>query len=234
MRGRSVLMKIQTEILDMQSLKCFLPLLKNIQFPDLWSLDRQDRSWKGSWCFGWVSLKTHKYLEYFQHIFITQICKGLSVPNILKIFIGQTCLLLLISNANLSLARPLFEIFEQEWIPWFELHVVEIEVYSVTLGNTRGGAAIQCDVMHDSQCDSQAELSSCVTTCGDIKMGRFFFTFVSWPSLTSPVTDLWMLMSFWGDFGTNCICGLRSWISSDASNVSSASMSQRSDLPNPV
>ena len=139
MRGRSVLMKIQTEIQDMQSLKCFLPLLKNIQFPDLWSLDRQDRSWKGSWRFGWVSLKTHKYLEYFQHIFITQICKGLSVPNILKIFIGQTCLLLLFSNANVSLARPLFEIFEQEWIPWFELHVVEIGVYSVTLGNTRGG-----------------------------------------------------------------------------------------------
>ena len=36
----------------------------------------------------------------------------------------------------------------------------------MTLGNT-GGAAIQCDVMHDSQCSSQAELSSCVTTCAD-------------------------------------------------------------------
>jgi len=60
-------------------------------------------------------LETHKYLEYFQHIFITQICKGLYVPNILKIFIGQTCLLLF-SNANISLDLYLRFLSKNEYL----------------------------------------------------------------------------------------------------------------------
>ena len=90
-------------------------------------------------------LETHKY---FQRKLIAQIGTGFSVPNILKTF----------NRSNMSssffecqyFSRPLFEIFEQEWIPWFELYVV---VKSTQWPWVRpGGVGIQCDdVIQDSQ-----------------------------------------------------------------------------------
>ena len=101
-----------TEIRNMQSWKCFLPLLKNIQFPDLWSIDRQDRSWKGCWCFGWVSLKhtnifNANWSDKYVRDFVSQI--------FWRLLIGQTCLLPF-SNANISLDLYLRFLSKNEYL----------------------------------------------------------------------------------------------------------------------
>ena len=57
-------------------------------------------------------LETHKY---FQRKLIRQLCKGFSIPNILKIFIGQTCLLPF-SNANISLDLYLRFLSKNEYL----------------------------------------------------------------------------------------------------------------------
>ena len=83
-------------------------------------------------------------------------------------FISQTCLRRLFQCQYFS--RPLFEIFEQEWIPWFELHVVEKSTHWpwVTQGGGVGGNTVWC---HARQSVLLATLS-CASQHVVIKMGR--------------------------------------------------------------
>ena len=110
--------------------------------------DRQDRSEKGSWRFGWVPSK-HKCLGHFQKKCSSHNCHEISVP-FLTIGVFFRCQ---------YFVRPLFEIFEQEWIPWFELHVVE--VYLVALSNK----VAEIHVVMSCVCDSTQAVRFVTATC---------------------------------------------------------------------
>ena len=123
-----------------------LPLVYNFQI--FGQSDRQDRSEKGSWRFGWVPSK-HKCLGHFQKKCSSHNCHEISVP-FLTIGVFFRCQ---------YFVRPLFEIFEQEWIPWFELHVVE--VYLVALSNK----VAEIHVVMSCVCDSTQAVRFVTATC---------------------------------------------------------------------
>ena len=203
--GQFVLLKIQqkSQTCKVRNASCHFWKIYNSR--SLVNRPTGERSWKGRWCFGWVSSNKQWFgiisMKYSSHK-----CKGTFVPNMLKIFIGQTTCLLF-SPMPIVLFRPLFEIFEQEWIPWFELHVVASDT-------------VWC---HGKQ-SVQAVMRHMV-----IKKGRQLFSH-SW---AGPFGHLWSIFGCWCLFGCFGTKYGRLGIRSDASDVFSASMSQRSDLQDP-
>jgi len=141
-------------------------------------------------------LQKHKCLGHFQKKCSSHNCHEISVP-FLTIGVFFRCQ---------YFVRPLFEIFEQEWIPWFELHVVE--VYLVALSNK----VAEINVVMSCVCDSTQAVRFVTATCRlwqalCHKWGQkeiFVTTFKPfWPLC---VKDLWMLMSFWGFWYNKCVC----------------------------
>ena len=120
--GQFVLLKIQqkSQTCKVRNASCHFWKIYNSR--SLVNRPTGERSWKGRWCFGWVS-SNKQWFGIISNKYSSHKCKGTFVPNMLKIFIGQTTCLLFFPMP-IVLFRPLFEIFEQEWIPWFELHVV--------------------------------------------------------------------------------------------------------------
>ena len=171
-------------------------------------------------------LQKHKCLGHFQKKCSSHNCHEISVP-FLTIGVFFRCQ---------YFVRPLFEIFEQEWIPWFELHVVE--VYLVALSNK----VAEIHVVMSCVCDSTQAVRFVTATCWlwqavsqAGQKGVVFFCVRFLSQLLNPFDPcVWRIFGCWclsGVFGTISVCVFM--IKSDAWDVFSASTSLRSDPPDP-
>ena len=88
--------------------------VKNIQFADLWSIDWQDRPWKGSWCFGWNSSKTRRF-RIICNNYSSQKCKGSFVP---KGSFAQICWRYVFIGQKLVFPMPIIY-FQVNWRWWW-------------------------------------------------------------------------------------------------------------------
>ena len=138
-------------------------------------------------------LQKHKCLGHFQKKCSSHNCHEIFVP-FLTIGVFFRCQ---------YFVRPLFEIFEQEWIPWFELHVVE--VYLVALSNKVAEIhVVMSCVTANKPSDLWQQPVGCDKLCHKWGQKEIFVTTFKpfWPLC---VKDLWMLMSFWGFWYNKCV-----------------------------
>ena len=157
MHGRSILVKIQqkSKTCKVRNASCRFWKIYNFQIFGQ-STDRTGRGREVDPLVGFP-WNTQIFGIFSTHIHHTNMSK------MFWRFIRQTCLRRLFQCQYFS--RPLFEIFEQEWIPWFELHVVEKSTHWPWV--TQGGGRWQYSVMSCETVGSPRNAVMRVTTCGD-------------------------------------------------------------------